>query len=688
MEAISLSRNSQLGVKLAVSGGKSFQLASTLTTGLSLSGKISVNSQLGGQYQLVIKGAGSKALAISLYRQQDASQQQTLALGAAFGLSDLSAWADDLLAPIDNKASKLSELLNSWKNPGDKLATWLSQQQGSHAWAAITQALLADNPSAADAMLIQSAAGHLNQQLAVFSTDAAALAAVTSGKVANALGLSSDVAAAVEGLLAEGIGYLQTTFSAEVNSWLQQQGSHAFAVAKAALSQSKQAVNTLEKDGEENAAKLRAAIRYWLDDYQQLRSKVSSALAQSAKLRLGVNWQATRSAESQQQTMLSFTLNALTSAPSKDLFAALLAGAPLDLDTLASAQSQGVILGLDGWLHSQYQQSRSLGFTCQLLGFTLSQSRTFSDISQVKVAANGDLLLATSEVKLGDNASAFGESRSVGFVCSYDLARALLDNTPPSLGLSFAFSDEKGMDIKECQQLLAPLTQTTPPLLAASVYQQAQAWYQAKRQALGPQPSQIQAATALSPGQVQALLSASTEQWQQAGATVALAHLQQQRAYKKVLAQVVPEPPSSALTLLKRFDDAADSVASQYPQSTSKGKDFRRRVAFIRRTLKHIETLSTLPGSFAALKSQTAALKDEPQQLVAALNDIHQHMQSTLSHWLDCRGIISGWFTESLTEPMLELQQILALLVGASTPLLVPVITVGSGDTQQSQVFS
>lgn len=699
LEGLSLLRSHRLGVHFKVQAGKSYQLGSAVSAGVSLSGAIGFTGQFDGQFRLVVKGVkGQPAqLALSLYRQHKNSQQHSLSLGADIAIDGLAQWTDQLLAPLDSQATSLGAVLEEWKKPGDKLRQWLGDELTSSAGdnlqatvSAISQYLTGQSESLGPVktLLSDKVSALMDAQLAPYQQDANTLAQSLAAKLGASLKLPANLTAQLQDSLSGGIDQLYSKLTEAINQWASSKGGAAIDEAQQQLARSKDALAALASGINTTTVPLVQGVYHWLNDYQALRKKVSDALGQSARMKVGIAFLAEAGEDQEQEAMLAFTLLDAGSPAGSALYRKLLAGQGLDLDELAAANQQGLISTPQGWLMARHQHSRKLGVTCQLFGFELSQQRAFNDISTVKVAANGDLLLATSEIAQTDSSSFWGESRSAGFLCTYDLARALSDGTLPQLGLSFNFVDDKGMSQKEFKQLLAPLTTTQPPLLAASAYQSAYQWYSQVVLPNGSKRSAVQCTTQLSPQQLHTLLSASAQQWLATGAKVVLERINQKPDLAKLMKMTVGDSKGDALTVLRTFDAQVDGVVSQFNESTNQGRE-ANKARRIRSAIKHLDQLAALPGYLTQLKTAVATLKGQPEALLAALNALNRDIQQAVKGWLECQNVLMGLLvTESLTDAMLDLQLILARLIGSEQPLLVPVITLGSGVDAEVRVLA
>jgi hypothetical protein len=226
-------------------------------------------------------------------------------------------------------------------------------------------------------------------------------------------------------------------------------------------------VQELAKAVDANAEALLAPALKLLQRYEAVRGQVLAVVEVAAKLKLGLALKSAyerRRAEQAELVLRIDHINARTSA----IYRTLLTGrVDVVWNLLQQAVAEGDVFIVDGAFTSAISRQKTLDLSFNFGDIRLAWEQASASAVEIHVDANGTLTLGKSQFTHTNVVKAFGETNSVSFGGTMDIAAAMA-NPGATLPVTFAFGltyDDERPKRKELERYLESLRRRSAPVL-------------------------------------------------------------------------------------------------------------------------------------------------------------------------------------------------------------------------------
>jgi len=638
------------------------------------------------------------AVLVRLTSTSASDRSASLQLDASLRIDGLDAIGQSYTKAFFRDPEKLLAKLDKWTRPGDLLLEAMSNYDWSDPlFEDIGRLLIGaqgadDLASAAAARLRVMIDKEMAEHLPFWGVSSQELSRSLIARVARRLDLSEKLAErlreVIEDKLAESIDEAKGDLNQHVESlldktedlveeWLDPLEAVGIAVGE------------LREQADATAQQLLQPVIDFLKRYEQIRLKVLEAVAQSARIQIGVSLGASKSRSMSESTLLSFRIRRPNAMTRRVHRAFVLGQASQAWGDFEAAREAGDIEVLEGVFQSLARSEGKLAFSMHFGDFgRIQRYRAKAEEVHLSVDSAGKILVAKARLTQQAVAEAFYVERSVGVIGSYDLVAALRDpqQIPPPLSFSIAYEDEQ-LRHRELRQFLRSLEDDRlgRPLLAPGAADKALAAYSSILTETGVSRAagRIDLAFPVSIDHLEALVaiesSIGAEGIRRHAVLVQLRLTIPNSRYQSLLDGLAAShkggvsPVDFVLEVYRLGSrDALNLMSKLVPSGAPTGprSQLSRLFDLIERIGRSADDLVRVVegiGKIASLQDEIRDFDTDPtdkvrRSLARRLHAATRQINNGLDSWLEVRSIFSGIFTEAIPSQTIAFLALLAEL--------------------------
>ncbi len=473
-----------LGISAGTTWGTQFNVKDT---SVDLDTKAQVGASVQAGYQAKLNLAGSwnvlvkpnsqnrNTLNVKVFKATSSSKSSTFSLGASIGISGLDVVGDAVIKKYMPDASALLTALTPYLNMGDllkqevikQLADLLKVGAGGTEDTlknALVSALVGDS-RAADLSNVfgEAAKTALNSELTLLATHVGDEGLKLLTKIVADLKLATDLAKKVIDTASSKMNGLLNDLENQLKTYLTKiitDNQNIVTVLFKPLETVGVDMKTLIGDINTISQQLLGPVIAYLTKYQNLRKKITDAIATSKSLTLGMYIKRISESSDAMNTFLEFqvdTSNANAGAYYQEMLAGNFSNA-LEAAGKSVNGSDGIMLS-GGNFKASASHKMTSDITLNIFGAQFTSQTLMSSDVQVEVDVAGNIMLASTMAEFQRVFSGLGEMRTVQFINNFEIPGAVPVGADFSVlkligsGLAMTYSDTKLSD-KELKSYL------------------------------------------------------------------------------------------------------------------------------------------------------------------------------------------------------------------------------------------